>query len=99
MPSVPRRPRSQYGDCSHQDEVADLLRVSKTSVYRLVERRALPFFRVSGLLRFDQEDIEAFLAPAASRRWVNSNDNYEHQTNQELVVGRLPREPQPATGP
>jgi excisionase family DNA binding protein len=43
------------------DEVADLLRVSKTSVYRLVERRALPFFRVSGLLRFDQEDIEAFL--------------------------------------
>jgi len=26
-----------------------------------VERRALPFFRVSGLLRFDQEDIEAFL--------------------------------------
>ena len=43
------------------DEVAELLRVSKTSVYRLVERRALRFYRVSGLLRFDHADIEAFL--------------------------------------
>jgi excisionase family DNA binding protein len=43
------------------DEVAELLRVSKTSVYRLVERRALPFYRVSGLLRFDHADIETFL--------------------------------------
>lgn len=43
------------------DDVAELLRVSKTSVYRLVERRAIPFFRVSGLLRFDRADVEAFL--------------------------------------
>jgi excisionase family DNA binding protein len=43
------------------DEVAELLRVSKTSVYRLVERRALRFYRVSGLLRFNQADIEVFL--------------------------------------
>ena len=43
------------------DEVAELLRVSKTSVYRLVERRALPFFRVSSVLRFDLADIEDFL--------------------------------------
>jgi excisionase family DNA binding protein len=43
------------------DEVAALLRVSKTSVYRLVERRAVRFYRVSGLLRFDHADIEAFL--------------------------------------
>ena len=44
------------------DEVAELLRVSKTSVYRLVERRAVRFYRVSGLLRFDHADIEAFLS-------------------------------------
>jgi len=43
------------------DEVAELLRVSKTSVYRLVERRALRFYRVSGLLRFDHADVEMFL--------------------------------------
>ncbi len=43
------------------DEVAELLRISKTSVYRIVERRAVRFYRVSGLLRFDHADIEAFL--------------------------------------
>ena len=44
------------------EEVAELLRVSKTSVYRLVERRALPFFRVSSVLRFDRGDITRFLS-------------------------------------
>jgi excisionase family DNA binding protein len=43
------------------DEVAELLRVSKTSVYRLVERRVLRFYRVCGLLRFEREDVQAFL--------------------------------------
>ncbi len=43
------------------DEVAELLRVSKTSVYRLVERRAIRFFRVSSVLRFDLADVETFL--------------------------------------
>jgi excisionase family DNA binding protein len=43
------------------DEVAELLRVSKTSVYRLVERRAIRFYRVCGLLRFEREDVHAFL--------------------------------------
>lgn len=43
------------------DEVAKLLRVSKTSVYRLVQRRVLRFYRVSGLLRFDHADVETFL--------------------------------------
>jgi excisionase family DNA binding protein len=44
-----------------RDEVAALLRISKSSVYRLVERRAIRFYRVRGVLRFDQRDIEAFL--------------------------------------
>ena len=43
------------------DEVAELLRVSKTSVYRLVERRAIRFYRVCGLLRFAREDVHAYL--------------------------------------
>jgi excisionase family DNA binding protein len=43
------------------DEVAELLRVSKASVYRLVERRAIRFYRVCGLLRFEREDVRAFL--------------------------------------
>lgn len=43
------------------DEVAALLRISKTGVYRLVERRAIRFYRVSGVLRFDQADIQVFI--------------------------------------
>lgn len=43
------------------DEVAAFFRISKTSVYRLVERRALPFHRVSGLLRFARSDLEAYV--------------------------------------
>lgn len=43
------------------DEVAEVLRVSKTSVYRLVERREIRFYRVCGLLRFDRRDVERFL--------------------------------------
>jgi excisionase family DNA binding protein len=42
-------------------EVAALLRISKTGVYRIVERRAVRFYKVSGVLRFDQNDIEAFI--------------------------------------
>jgi len=43
------------------DEVADLLRISKTGVYRLVERRVIRFYRVRGVLRFDLNDIQDFL--------------------------------------
>lgn len=43
-------------------EVAQLLRTSKTSIYRLVEARRLPFFRLGGTLRFARQEVEAFLA-------------------------------------
>jgi len=43
------------------DEVAELLRVSKTSVYRMVERREVRVYRVCGLLRFSRSDVEQFL--------------------------------------
>jgi excisionase family DNA binding protein len=56
LPSVPLA-----RDLLTPDEVAELLRVSKTSVYRLVERRAIRFYRVCGLLRFAREDIHAYL--------------------------------------
>ena len=42
-------------------EVAAFLHLSKTSVYRLVERRELPFCRVGRNLRFTREDLEAYL--------------------------------------
>jgi excisionase family DNA binding protein len=42
-------------------EVAALLRISMTSVYRLVEGRKIRFYRVHGVLRFNLRDVEDYL--------------------------------------
>lgn len=42
-------------------EFAKLLRVSPTSVYRLVGRRSIPFHRLPRGLRFKRDDVEAYL--------------------------------------
>jgi len=42
-------------------ELAAELRLSPNSIYRLVEQRAIRFYRVSGSLRFAREDVEAFI--------------------------------------
>jgi excisionase family DNA binding protein len=41
--------------------VANLLSVSLTTVYRLVERRLIAFVRIGGRLRFLQGDVEAYV--------------------------------------
>jgi excisionase family DNA binding protein len=48
------------------DEVAEWLHVSKSTVYRLVEQRTFPFYRVSGVLRFDRVDVETYLRAGRS---------------------------------
>lgn len=46
-------------------EVAAKLRMSVTSVYRLVDRRAIRFFRCTRSLRFRPNDVDAFVATHA----------------------------------
>ena len=43
------------------EELAARLAISKTGAYRLVAHNALPFYRISGVLRSDVDEIEAFL--------------------------------------
>lgn len=43
--------------------VADLLAVSATTVYRLKRRGELPFVKVGGSLRFRAQDVAAFARP------------------------------------
>ena len=43
------------------DDVADLLAISRDSVYRLVRRGLLPTVRVGERIRFRVVDIEAYL--------------------------------------
>lgn len=43
-------------------EVMALLRKSRTSVYRLVETRKIPFIKVGGSIRFARTDLENYLS-------------------------------------
>ena len=43
------------------ENVADLFCVSKTTIYRMVESRIIPFYRISRRLRFKEDDVLAYL--------------------------------------
>jgi excisionase family DNA binding protein len=43
------------------DELARMLRISKAGVYRLVEGRHIRFYKVGGSLRFEKNDVLAYL--------------------------------------
>ena len=44
------------------NDVAERLGISRSGVYRLTERRVIPFFKVGGSLRFQTSDLDAYLA-------------------------------------
>jgi excisionase family DNA binding protein len=43
-------------------EVAELLKISISSVRRLQQQRLLPFFKVGGSVRLNKHDVTAYLA-------------------------------------
>lgn len=43
------------------DELAEYLRISPRTIYRMVQKRELPFIKIRGRVRFQQEDIEKYL--------------------------------------
>jgi len=45
-------------------ELARLFKLSSASVYRLVDKRTLPFYKIGGNLRFSTADIEKYLSEA-----------------------------------
>lgn len=42
-------------------EVAEVLKISASSVRRLQERRAIPFLKIGGSIRFDARDLASYL--------------------------------------
>jgi excisionase family DNA binding protein len=44
------------------DELASFLNISKKTLYGMVHRKNIPFLKASRLLRFDREQIEAWLS-------------------------------------
>lgn len=42
-------------------ELVEYLKISKAGVYRLIEQRKIPFYKVMGSIRFDKKDVEKYL--------------------------------------
>ncbi len=47
-------------------EVAEFLRVTEKTIYRMASEKRIPAFKVGGSWRFDKVDIE---------RWIKENKN------------------------
>lgn len=43
------------------EEVAKVLRVAKSTMYRIVSQRQIPFFKIGRHIRFDPKDILEYL--------------------------------------
>lgn len=43
------------------DEVAEMFRVSKATVYRMIESRLIPFYKISRAIRFSEDEMIAYL--------------------------------------
>ena len=57
-----------HDDALTAEEVAEMLRVSKNSVYRLAQTGELPSYRVGRKLRFTLRDIEAYTRANAGKK-------------------------------
>lgn len=45
----------------NSDELAKFLNVSKVTVYRLIETRKIPFYKIKGSIRFAEPDVLKYL--------------------------------------
>lgn len=43
------------------DQVAEILSISKITMYRLVEARKIPFYKIKGCIRFAENDLANYL--------------------------------------
>lgn len=50
-------------------QVADLLNVSRLSVYRLIEQGLVPVYRILRCVRFKRADLQNYLAKQRTAAW------------------------------
>jgi excisionase family DNA binding protein len=47
-------------------EVADLLSISRSTVYRLTDSNSIPFVKIGSSIRFDPDELKAWLVAKTS---------------------------------
>jgi excisionase family DNA binding protein len=62
LPASASAPDTRVDELLTVRELGAMLKISPASVYRLVERRHLPFYRLPHKLRFRKHDVEEYLA-------------------------------------
>ncbi len=55
------------------EELGAHLKISKSSVYRMIERRLIPFFKIRSGLRFDMADVEKYLLSCRTEAMNDEN--------------------------
>jgi len=56
-------------------ELAEMLKLSKATVYRMVDKQELPFCKIGGSLRFRMSDVVEYIENC---RIKPANEIYEH---------------------
>jgi excisionase family DNA binding protein len=51
------------------DEVGELFRISKNSVYRMTQSGMLQYYKIGGSMRFDKADMMIFLESVKHKPW------------------------------
>jgi excisionase family DNA binding protein len=51
------------------DEVGQLFKVSKNSIYRMTQSGMLPFYKIGGSMRFAKKDMLEFLESVKHEPW------------------------------
>ncbi|WP_199051914.1 helix-turn-helix domain-containing protein [Aquitalea sp. ASV15] len=64
---------SSSGDILTMDEVAEYLKVSKRTVYRLAQSGELPAFKLGGIWRFRRSDLERWIAESVNKKPSTTN--------------------------
>ena len=42
-------------------DVKSMLGISRSSIYRLIDSKEIPYYKIGGSLRFDRSEIEKFI--------------------------------------
>lgn len=56
-------------------DVADALKVSQCTIYRLLKERQLPAFRIGGDWRFNREDLARWIRQSETHSLASSRDS------------------------
>jgi excisionase family DNA binding protein len=84
-------PIDKYPDLIKSDEMASYLRISRSTLYRLVRTGRLPAIRVGGCLRFRREAVSQLLSGGSDlsqhRVTVANGDGGEEGTVRNMFPG------------